>query len=190
MSMKSLEVIRDEHRALAAMLSGMRTLVQGIEAGRLKPDYDLFASMIEYIDKVPEKVHHPKEDQYLFAKLRLRCSEALPVIEALEEEHRQGDVRIAALSAALQNYRQQGEAGFEGFRDALQTYLEQEWHHMNTEEGKILPLARAHLTPEDWAEIDAAFLANDNPWQGPAGEYAALFSRIVNIAPAPVGLGG
>ena len=60
MSMKSLDVIRDEHRALAAMLSGMRTLVQGIEAGRLKPDYDLFASMIEYIDKVPEKVHHPK----------------------------------------------------------------------------------------------------------------------------------
>jgi len=61
---------------------------------------------------------------------------------------------------------------------------------MNTEEGQILPLAKAHLNEEDWAEIDAAFLANDNPWQGPAGEYAALFSRIVNTAPAPVGLGG
>ena len=101
MSMKSLDVIRDEHRALAAMLSGMRTLVQGIEAGRLKPDYDLFASMIEYIDKVPEKVHHPKENEYLFAKLRLRCAEALPAIEALEEEHRLGDARIATLYAAL-----------------------------------------------------------------------------------------
>ena len=190
MSMKSLDVIRDEHRALAAMLSGMRALVQGIEAGRLKPDYDLFASMIEYIDKVPEKVHHPKENEFLFAKLRLRCAEALPAIEALEEEHRQGDARIATLRAALESYRQQGAAGFDGFRDALKTYVADEWHHMNTEEGQIFPLAKAHLTPEDWAEIDAAFLANDNPWQGAAGEYAALFSRIVNIAPSPVGLGG
>lgn len=43
---------------------------------------------------------------------------------------------------------------------------------------------------EHRAEIDAAFLSNDNPWQGPAGQYEHLFSRIVNMAPAPVGLGG
>jgi branched-chain amino acid transport system ATP-binding protein len=61
---------------------------------------------------------------------------------------------------------------------------------MNLEEHKIFPLAKAHLKAEDWAEIDAAFLANGNPWEGAAGEYAALFSKIVNMAPAPVGLGG
>src|SRR5690606_3634917 len=132
MSMKSLDVIRDEHRALAAMLSGMRTLVQGIEAGRLKPDYDLFASMIEYIDKVPEKVHHPKENEYLFAKLRLRCAEALPAIEALEEEHSLRDARIATLRAALENYRQQGAAGLEGFRDARKTCVADERPHLHT----------------------------------------------------------
>ena len=72
----------------------------------------------------------------------------------------------------------------------LKTYVEHEWQHMNTEEHLIFPLARKHLSAEDWAQIDAAFLANDNPWQGPAGKYAALFTRIVNTAPAPVGLGG
>lgn len=187
---KSLDIIHDEHRALAAMLSGMRTLVASIEAGRLKPDFNLLADMIRYVDQVPEVVHHPKEDQYLFAKLRLRSVEALPFIEELEEDHRQGAARIAALRSALESYRQQGSAGFEQFRLALTVYLEQEWHHMNTEEHKIFPLARANLTPDDWAEIDAAFLANGNPWEGPAGEYAALFSKIVNIAPSPVGLGG
>ena len=87
---KSLDIIRDEHRALAAMLSGLRTLVTSIEAGRLKPDFELMASMIEYIEMVPEKVHHPKEDTYLFARLRERSAEALPVIERLEAEHREG----------------------------------------------------------------------------------------------------
>lgn len=187
---KSLDIIRDEHRALAAMLSGLRALATGIEAGRLKPDFDLMASMIEYIDKVPEKVHHPKENAYLFARLRLRSDEALPLIESLEEEHRQGDARIATLRAALESYRREGDAGFAAYQAALKAYIEFEWQHMNTEEHLIFPLAKAHLTAEDWAEIDAAFLANDNPWQGAAGEYSALFTRIVNMAPAPVGLGG
>lgn len=187
---KSLDIIHDEHRALAAMLSGMRTLVAGIESGRLKPDFDLLASMIRYVDEVPEKVHHPKEDQYLFVKLRQRSAEALPYIAELEEDHRLGPGRISALSAALETYRKEGAAGLAGFKQALTVYLEQEWHHMNLEEHNIFPLARKHLTAEDWAEIDAAFLANGNPWEGPAGEYAALFSKIVNTAPAPVGLGG
>lgn len=187
---KSLDIIHDEHRALAAMLSGMRTLVANIEAGRLKPDFDLFAEMIRYVDEVPEAVHHPKEDQYLFAKLKLRSAEALPYIAQLEAEHQQGEARITALRNALEAYRTAGDAGFAGFKMALTIYLEQEWHHMNTEEHKIFPLARQHLTPADWAEIDAAFLTNGNPWEGPASQYAALFSKIVNMAPAPVGLGG
>lgn len=187
---KSLDIIHDEHRALAAMLGGMNSIVSGIEAGRLKPDFDLLADMIRYIDEVPEVVHHPKEDQYLFAKLRQRSTEALPYIEQLEMEHLQGDARISVLRSALDNYRKAGDTGLGGFKMALGVYLEQEWRHMNTEENHIFPLARKHLTAEDWAEIDAAFLANGNPWAGSAGEYAALFSKIVNTAPAPVGLGG
>ena len=62
--------------------------------------------------------------------------------------------RIATLRTALENYRQQGAAGFEGFRDALKTYVAHEWHHMNTEEGQIFPLATAHLTPEGGLKLD------------------------------------
>jgi hemerythrin-like domain-containing protein len=187
---KSLDIIHDEHRALAAMLNGLRTLVVGIEAGRLQPDFDLMAAMIQYIDEVPEVVHHPKEDQYLFAKLRQRSPEALSCIEELESDHAQGKARIKALSDALTAYRNAGAEGLPAFKLALTIYLEQEWHHMNTEEDKIFPLARQHLTDEDWAAIDAAFLANGNPWEGPSKKYAALFTKIVNVAPAPVGLGG
>ena len=190
MKYQSLDIIHDEHRALAAMLSGLRTLVAAIEGGRLRPDFGLLEAMIRYIDEVPEKLHHPKEDQYLFAKLRLRSPEALAYIEQLEEEHLHGSERIATLRAALKAYEQQGDAGFAGFQEALAIYLAQEWHHMNTEEHKVFPLARQHLTEADWAEIDRAFLSNGNPWEGAAGEYTALFSRIVNTAPAPVGLGG
>jgi hemerythrin-like domain-containing protein len=186
---KSLTLIHGEHRAIAAMMQGLRQIVAGIEAGRLKPDFDLFRAMIEYIDKVPEQVHHPKEDQYLFARLRERSTEALPVIELLEAEHRIGDARIRELEAAMQHYEQAGEAGFPTFQAAVTKYVEAEWKHMNTEEHEVFPLAEKHLTDEDWAVIDAAFLSNENPWKGAAGQYEKLFTKIVNIAPAPVGLG-
>ena len=122
-------------------------------------------------------------------RLRLRSPEAVPVIERLEAEHRVGDARIRALEAALDAYEQRGAAGFAGFQAAVVGYIEAEWRHMNAEEHEIFPLAERDLQADDWAAIDAAFLANDNPWSGPAGAYERLFSQIVNIAPAPVGLG-
>jgi hemerythrin-like domain-containing protein len=190
MNTPSLRIIHDEHRALAAMLSSLRALAQGYESGRLKPDFNLLSSMIDYIEQVPEKVHHPKETEYLFTRLRACCPEAIPVLDALDDEHRHGHARIEVLRAALQRYERDGTAGFALFHEALKAYLDQEWRHMNTEEKQVFPLAQAHLTAEDWQAIDAVFLANGNPWEGAAGEYAALFSRIVHLAPAPVGLGG
>ena len=46
--------------------------------------------------------------------------------------------------------------------------------------------------PRSYAEtLDAAFATNRDPFTGHAPEapYEALFSRIVNLVPAPLGLG-
>jgi len=52
-------------------------------------------------------------------------------------------------------------------------------------------LAREHLLPVDWAAIDAAFATNADPLIGAssAAKFEDLFTRIVNLAPAPIGLG-
>ncbi|MBS0542603.1 MAG: hemerythrin domain-containing protein, partial [Proteobacteria bacterium] len=51
----------------------------------------------------------------------------------------------------------------------------------------------AHFTDEDWARADAGFLADD-PLRGTrakAGEedFTRIFSKLVEAAPAPIGLG-
>ena len=55
----------------------------------------------------------------------------------------------------------------------------------------LKPLAEDVLSDADWAELDQAFSANRDPLTGhePEADYGALFTRIVNIVPAPVGLG-
>ena len=47
------------------------------------------------------------------------------------------------------------------------------------------------LTPADWAEIDAAFLDNDDPVFGSAAraEFRELFHKVASLAPVSVGLG-
>jgi hypothetical protein len=75
------------------------------------------------------------------------------------------------------------------FREAVNRYYDFQWQHVAEEESEVIPLALEALPAEDWAAIDSAFAANDNPWEGPAGKFKQLFTRIVTIAPAPIGVG-
>lgn len=185
----AIDIIRSEHRALAAVLSGLSAVVDGIGSGKFEPDFTLLAAMIEYVTEVPEKVHHPKEDGYLFPALRKRSAAAAAIIDDLESEHHVGPSKIATLKVALDDYRLAGAAGLPAFRERVKAYVDFQWQHMSKEERLVLPLAREALTAEDWAAIDGAFNANGNPWEGPAGEYKQLFTRIVSIAPDPIGVG-
>jgi hypothetical protein len=81
--------------------------------------------------------------------------------------------------------------GLAQFSDAVDKLMEEAWPHMATEEKVLIPLARKHLLPADWAEIARAFGENGDPRFGaePDHEFRDLFSRIVNLAPPPIGVG-
>lgn len=185
----TIDIIHREHNALASVLNGLRSIVAGIREGRLEADFVLLAAMLVYIAEVPEKVHHPKEDGFLFSKLRERASSAGALLDALEEEHRQGYRLTRELEHSLIHYLGMGAAGFAQFDETLARYLDFSWQHINREENELMPIALSELKAEDWAEIDSAFSENHDPWSGPEGEYAALFSKIVNLAPSPLGVG-
>jgi hemerythrin-like domain-containing protein len=69
---KAIRTIRDEHRSISAVLSGLRALALVAREGKLRPDFGVFHAMIYYIDAFPERMHHPKEDAHLFARLLVR----------------------------------------------------------------------------------------------------------------------
>jgi hypothetical protein len=79
-------------------------MLRDIGSGTLQPDMGLLRAMVHYLDAYPEKRHHPKEDQFLFALLRQRTTEGAEALDRLEEEHTHGNDRIKALEAAVQRY--------------------------------------------------------------------------------------
>jgi hemerythrin-like domain-containing protein len=189
--MQAITTIADEHRSLAAVLHGMLYFVHGIRDRGTAPNFELFGAMIYYIDAFPERFHHPKEEQYLFAFLRIRHPEATPLLDRLEADHRRGAELIRGLEQALARYQHGGEKEFGRFLAAVETYAEFHWQHMRTEEREVIPLARTHLTVEDWKAADLAFRGHTDPMLGidAGAEFVALFSRIVLLAPAPIGVG-
>lgn len=187
--MKAIDIIRNEHRALAAVLRALDATIADLRAGRRPPDFRLLAAMIDYIVRVPEELHHPKEDEVFFPHVRAACPDAVPIIEELEHQHHRGREHVLRLAMGLIHFQAVGPAAQEGFCAAVERYIAFNWTHIDTEERQLLPLLADRLTPAAWAEIDAAFAANADPWRGAADEFERLFSSITALVPAPLGLG-
>ena len=79
--MKAIAIIQDEHRAITAVVEGLRHLVAEIATGRMVPDHALLGALFHYIEQFPERLHHPKEDDFLFARLRVRRPDAAPLLD-------------------------------------------------------------------------------------------------------------
>jgi hemerythrin-like domain-containing protein len=188
--MKAIGIIHDEHRSLAAVLYGMLYVLREIRLRGASPDFDLLDSMVHYIDAFSERFHHPKEDAYLFKFLNLRYPDAGPLIDRLETEHRAGRENLRALEKSFLRYQQRGPGEFNAAAKAAQAFAAFHWDHMRTEEDRLLPLARIHLTADDWNVIDAGVTGETDPSFGvkARAEYAAMFRRIVDLAPRPIGV--
>lgn len=191
MSHTALRIIHDEHAALAAMLRSIPLLLAQHRRNGTLPDFGTLRAMLFYMDEFPEQRHHRKESELLFPMLRARTDAAGAVLDRLDQDHARGERAIRDLEHALLAFEMMGESRREAFEVAVQQYVDFYFEHMTLEEKQVLPLAERLLTSEDWSQLDAAFAANRDPLTGhePEDDYRALFSRIVNALPAPLGLG-
>jgi hemerythrin-like domain-containing protein len=184
-------VIREEHAALSAMLRSILLLLEQHRRQHTLPDFAALRAMLFYVDEFPEKRHHRKETELLFPKLRARTPSARELLDRLDGDHARGEHNIRELEHALLGFEMLGESRRADFEQAAQRYVAFYLAHMALEEQQILPLAEEVLTSQDWADLDQAFAMNRDPLTGhePEADYRALFTRIVNLVPAPIGLG-
>jgi len=185
------DIIRNEHRAIGAVIHCFGQILNEVRDQRLDPPFDLFELILRYLAEFSDRFHHPKEEDFLFPALANRDPAAAGVIRELQAQHGAGVRKTAELSEALAAWKADGARHRRRFDAAARDYIAFQWEHMNLEEAEILPAARKQLTPEDWAAIDAAFDGNDDPIFGanPKAAFDGLFRKIVATAPAPWGLG-
>ena len=184
----AIGIIRDEHRSLAAVVHAWMHLLATTRSGARVPDTALMRAMVRYLRAFPLALHHPKEDDFLFRRLRERTSSVHAELDELERQHDRDHLLVDDLAARVDVLEHAADetaraVALKSLDDAVGRYANFLWEHMGREEGVILPAAMRHLTAQDWAEIDVAFSANDDPRFGADTdrEYRQLFSRIVNV---------
>lgn len=190
MKPEAIQIIRDEHLAISAVLYSLRYLVKDMRKGAA-PNFPLLRAILDYIVSYPDRWHHPKEDKYLFAAVKRRTRDADGLIGRLEREHEMGYPMMEELKKQLIAFQGGDAEAGQRFFDTAERYAELEWAHLRTEEEVFMPIAERVLSADDWTEIAAAFRENDNPLFGikPKDEAETLYQRILSLAPAPIGFG-
>lgn len=158
---KALDIIRNEHRSIAGVLENLRRLAR--EGHVPKINAAVFGAMVNYLENFANVVHHPKEDEYLFAPLLRRSDQAEALIAELEREHAAGDQALDGLKQSYARLEATGDAGLPAFARAVEEFARAYYEHMRKEEEQLFPLAERLLTREDWAALDRAFEENRDP---------------------------
>jgi hemerythrin-like domain-containing protein len=172
---QAIRILKDEHRSISAILHGLKHLARMAQDATVRPQFQVFRSMLRYLDEYPERLHHP---------------EARTLIETLRAEHVSGENLIRELERKLLFFEESWPEGARQFLEAVDAYAEFQWRHMRREEQELLPLAEQHLSKDDWEIIASAFAHNGDPIADlREHDYEKLFSRIATLAPAPIGLG-
>ena len=186
----AISILKSEHRSISAVLHGLKELARMAQDAKVRPRFQVLRSMLRYMDEYPERLHHPKENDHLFSRLVARDRGARLLVEELQAEHEEGARLIRELERSLLFFEEGWPAGAREFQQAVDAYADFHWKHMRKEEQQLMPLAERALTAEDWKAINAAFAENRDPVAGlQERDFEQLFSRIANLAPAPVGLG-
>jgi branched-chain amino acid transport system ATP-binding protein len=192
-NMQALDIISAEHRGMWRLASALDGLgAQLLADPQSQGAAPAVVAMLDYLQAYTDRLHHPKEDQFLFRLLRQRSSEAEAHIARLEGDHRHGPAYLERLLTQARALESGAAIDMPAFCTALKSFVSHQQAHIRLEETTVMPLARRVLTTEDWREANAAFAANDDPLFGaaPRAEFAALHARIVRLAPDPYGLGG
>ena len=179
-----LDTIKQEHRVLGHVVEVLRHSLRDIAAEHSEPDFNLLAAVLYYIDDFPERLHHPKEEEYLFEPLRARTKDFDDVLDALQHEHVRSAAMVRGLHAGLVHYLAGAHGALKTLIDRMEAYAAMLREHMRSEED-LLARAGACMSESEWQAILAAFAANEDPLLAAdvRAEFRNLYRRIQTLLP-------
>lgn len=183
----AIAIIKGEHRSMGAVLGGLKHVLCNAKYAMDQANIKLLRAIVYYLRTFPETLHHPKEEEFLFACLRARLPESAVMLSQIEAQHHEHNGLLDAIEAALDAYEiSQDQGHLNLLMAASDDYSEALWAHMSAEEKGVLPECRKHLNADDWKHIAQAFEKNGDPRFDAEREagFDKLLARIMNLAPA------
>jgi hemerythrin-like domain-containing protein len=181
---RAIVALRSEHDNLRSVVALLDRLLRDIATLKSEPDFALLSSAVYYMNEFPERVHHPKEQGHVFARVRARTTAFNRMLDRLQIEHALSRDLAASIERAIVWYQGGAPDGLRKLRSAVTAYSTLLSGHMRTEE-ELLASARDYLPESDWLAIALAFEADIDPLspQSTREEFRRLQARITNMLP-------
>lgn len=157
-------IIADEHRAMRSVLGALQHVTRELIDGN-RIDLELVDDILRYVEEFPRRVHHPKEDAFLFSKLRTRTRELDGLVAVLERDHEEEEAMLREIRSEFAELGSRGKKAA-SFGRLVDEYAGFMLRHIAVEENVVIPLSEKKLTEQDWEEIDAAFARSEDPLSG------------------------
>lgn len=160
---RALAVIRDEHRALAAVLHAWLERLQVAVHSGGGPEQAAMRAALHFLTDFSQLRHHPRESDHLFRLIRARTAILNAELDELDRQHERDRELLHVLTADLNRLEALGHADRPAWltlQQDLQHFTEFVWEHLGREEGVVLPAAQRHLREPDWDELDRIFEAD------------------------------
>ena len=158
-------IINRQHRAMASVLFALRALTRQALRSGSRPDFRWLRALAGYVERFPERLHHPNEETYLYRVL-LRCEPGTARMVARLRRDHAASTGYNRLRAALADWERGDPKAGTRSADVADDFVRFMRRHARFEEREILPIARAAFTEAEWRAVDQAFSATADPLIG------------------------
>jgi len=174
--MRAIEILKDEHDAVLAVLSQLDRAVDAAKRGSPIPA-DIFLDIGEFFAVFVDHCHHGKEESELFP--RLGIGEDADVVAALERDHHLGRGLAAAYGDAARAYVPGDPMSAERLASSAWKYGSLLRVHIDHETRELFPVVERTLAAED-ERLIAAFDRIEEEQIG-AGTHERLHDMIATL---------
>lgn len=149
-------------------------------------------AMLVYLGDYPERVHHPREETELFARLKGRDAQLDQTLDRLHRQHGVSLDAVMRIEHQLNRAEFGAQAELSAYVHDIEQFVANYQLHMRIEERDVFPAAERLLSEDEWDAIAAELARERDPLHGLPrdAEFDQLLSLITRITPAPLGLGG
>jgi hemerythrin-like domain-containing protein len=156
--MQPIKDLKMEHDAVRTTLRILDKICQRIEKSGEINDLQHLNQLLEFFKVFVDKCHHGKEEELLFPALEnVGVSREGGPIGVMLKEHQQGREYVRNMGAALAEFKK-GKQGAGGeFIKTAKAYINLLHQHIEKENNVLFPIAEAHLSEQEQAEIWEGF---------------------------------
>jgi hemerythrin-like domain-containing protein len=159
----ALEMMNQRQRAMSSTLLAMRTMARSALRSGSKPDFRQLRRLLAYLDRYPQKIHQPAEEQQLFRAVLAREPTAARAVTRARRDHAACVGHFVRLETAVRNWERGDPAAGPEVALHADEYVRFCRLHGRVEARDLLSVALKVLSDEDWTSIERAWAAANDP---------------------------